>query len=178
MHNHILSTATGSHSLPNELVDMFIKNLDGDSQALASLGRTCSAFQKLIKDGSLLYRKIAVGKNPKSNDMMWLIRTLMEHPEYAAEIEELSVIAPLDPPNNASSSRGPPPAGRYPFKLHRGTARGQYRSLMQSIVDRIKTFGDPDDEAFMFFTHHWISSILNRERTTYTPLLLGLCPNV
>ncbi|KAF3044842.1 hypothetical protein E8E11_002196 [Didymella keratinophila] len=105
MHNHILSTATGSHSLPNELVDIVIKNLDGGSQALASLGRTCSAFRKLIKDGSLLYRKITVGKN---NDMMWLIRTLMEHPEYAAEIEGLSVIAPLDPPHNASSfSRAP-----------------------------------------------------------------------
>jgi hypothetical protein len=45
MRKNILSTAMGSRSLPKELADMVIQNLDVNSQALASLGCTSSVFR-------------------------------------------------------------------------------------------------------------------------------------
>ena len=187
MHKHILSTATGSHSLPNELVDMVIKNLGGHSQALASLQRTCSAFRKLLRDGSLLYRKITVGKDPKSNDMMWLIRMLMEHPEYAAKIEELSITSHVLAPKVVH--RSPRADERFTRAVRRrfdmdptgGFSNNhlQDNTFLKSIIDRIKSAGDADQDLwFMFYSNRWITAILNSEHAAFAPILLGLCSSI
>lgn len=177
MDTSTLSTAMGNHPLPNELVDDIVGHLDGHSAALANFGRTSHKFREMTK--KILYRKITVGKNPQSNDTMYLVRTLVDHPEYAPMIKDLSITSHVFKPGQA----GPRP-GRRRFELDHFRADGtredfvQHRSFLQSIVDRIKAAGDVDQGPFMFFANRWITSILNRECTAFTPLLLALCPNV
>jgi hypothetical protein len=164
-------------SLPEELLIMVIDQLEGDTASLSRLSLVNKKFARLTKP--TLYRSIRVGAQVSSSGLIHLVRTLLQHSEYAALIKDLCLTAYF------ADIRGPRAEGQLPRHRFGRTATDAFDrfdnrnyALLNDCCRKIDSWVPDRRGADVLVAMRWKAAVLQHQSPVFASLLLAMCPSL
>jgi hypothetical protein len=168
---------TELQTLPEELLVMIIDQLEGDTANLSRLALVNKKFNRLTK--KTLYRNISVGKRVSSSGLVYLVRTLLQHPEYASLIQTLSLI-PYFFDNRGHVAGSPYLRHRFGRNATDAFDRVDNRNyaFLNDCLRKIDSWVPDKRGADLLVAMQWKAAVLQRQSPAFASLLLAMCPSL
>jgi hypothetical protein len=168
---------TELQTLPEELLVMIIDELEGDTANLSRLALANKKFSRLTKE--TLYRSVRVGQGLASSSLIYLVRTLLEHPEYAALIKNLLLMSYF------SDTRGHVAGSPYPrhrFGRNETDAFDRFDNrnyaFLNDCLRKVDSWVPDKRGADLLVAMQWKAAVLQRQGPAFASLLLAMCPSL
>ena len=169
-------------SLPEELLLLITSHLEGDTPTLSHLSLTNRKLNRVTKE--TLYRSISVGKHVASSSLIFLVRTLLQRPEYCSLVKNLWLSAYF------YDKRGPVAGSLFPRHCFGRVVTDRFDKFGESeyalLIDccrKIDSWVPLTDRsgrrgAELLVAQRWKAAVLQRQSPAFAALLLALCPSL
>lgn len=158
---------------------MIIDQLEGDTASISRLALANKKFNRLTK--KTLYRDISVGRRVSSSGLIYLVRTLLQHPEYASLIKNLWVTCYF------ADTRGvvPAPGSHYPRHRFGRIANDAFDRLdnhnyafLNDCLRKIDSWVPDERGVDLLVAMRWKAAVLQHHSPAFASLLLAMCPSL
>ena len=158
---------------------MIIDQLEGDTASISRLALANKKFNRLTK--KTLYRDISVGRRVSSSGLIYLVCTLLQHPEYASLIKNLWVACYF------ADTRGvvPGPGSHYPRHRFGRIANDAFDRLdsgnyafLNNCLRKIDSWVPDERGVDLLVAMRWKAAVLQHQSPAFASLLLAMCPSL